>query len=518
MRTSLLASLLLSSVIASTSCSRDTIVAIAVNNIPTGTTKLDLVTSIDGKDYKVEPIKLENFKDSATIISITVPFDIPNGQLKLAITAQGQKCPLASWSGTIATIEPATYAISAPLTNFTNESINQDLFTVKSITSDDVWAAGANSAMAHWDGCYWKNVQVKTEAPENIFTRLSYHSQIGLWATGSSGLLYKYNTSTSTWEIKKSVRDLYPFVTGSSQAEWVRSMFWSDIAYIEGTSGEFLAIGFNSHPAAKATLKNCMIVRATPSATATEGYTFTKQDTLCNISFQTTPPTPSQAVPPQTPANSNWPTCSSCFEPNQIASFRDGVIIAGNVVLPQIQPPESNKFGAYIKINQLPNLGNPVGRYIIPKSTNANQEKTGNSFSIWGSRFDDFWLSNNRLYHISPTDKDDQNPSLPESIAPMYEDKGTDRYSIIGLWGLNADDFWAIGLPASMISQVHHFTAAQFPSNQIKSKLIDQATYRVPFGAFRYTSIDGTSKNDIWLVGYNGIRAHYDNTDVLIIK
>lgn len=518
MRTSLLTSLLLSSVIASTSCSKDTVVAIAVNNIPTGTIKLDLVTTIDGKDYKVEPITLNDSKDSATILSITVPFDIPNGQLKLVITAQGQKCSLASWSGTIAAIEPATYTISAPLSNFLNEPISQDLFTVKSITSDDVWAAGGNSAMAHWDGCYWKNVLVKTEAPENIFTRLIYHPQIGLWATGSSGLLYKYNTSQSTWEIKKSARDLFPYVTGSSQAEWIRSMFWSDIAYIEGSSGEFLAVGINSHPSAKITMKNCMIVRGTPSANATEGYTFTKQDTICATAFQTTAPSPSQAVPPQTPSNTNWPTCTSCFEPNQIASFSNGLIIAGNVTLPQIQAPEANNFGAYIKISNPQNLNNPVGRYVIPKLTNANQEKTGNSFSIWGSSFDDFWLSNNRLYHISPNDKDQANTSIPESIAPMYEDKGTQRYSILNLWGPNANDFWAIGLPISGASQVHHITASQFTPNQIRASLIDQASYRVPIGAFRYISIDGTSKNDIWLVGYNGIRTHYDNTDALIIK
>lgn len=518
MRTSLLSSLLLASALASTSCSKDTVLAIAVSNIPDGTVLLDVITTIDSREYKVDPIKTYSTTQSATIISITIPFEVPPDPVKISITAKGTQCQIANWSGSIAAIEPATYSISAPLIRLTDDSIDQDLFTVKTIAPNNAWAAGINSTMAHWDGCYWKNVKVTTESPENIFTRLAYNQQIGLWATGSDGLLYKYNSTFSTWEIKKSARELYPSLTGASQSEWNRSMFWSDLAYIEGTAGELLVVGFNIHKAAKDLSQTCMIVRGTPSASHPEGYVFTRQDAICSTRLQTTAPSPSQPVPPQTPPSTTWPSCNSCFTPNQIASFRDGLIISGGVTLPQIKAPDPNEFGAYIKINQPSTLGNPTGRYIVPKLTNPNQELTGSSLSLWATRFDDFWVGNSRLYHISPNDKDVTNPSIPESIAPMYEDKGTEKYKLVSIWGANADDFWAIGLPLSVTSQVHHISTQQLMQSQIKAQFIDQSKFRAPMGAFRYTSIDGTSINDIWLVGYHGIRTHYDNSNIIIIK
>ena len=102
----------------------------------------------------------------------------------------------------------------------------------------------------------------------------------------------------------------------------------------------------------------------------------------------------------------------------------------------------------------------------------------------------------------------------PEIVTKFYEDKGVgSSYTINQIWGLNRNDFWVLVLYNS-VSQVHHFTS----QNPITAKDIDQLRYKAPIESFTYTSVDGTATNDTWLVGYRGVRVHYDGIKTIVHK
>ena len=507
----LVSAFLMASLAVTESCSSSTVLAFAVSNIPAGTNTLRVTAKIDGKNYNVEPVSLVGSSSTATLFSITIPWKYSNSLIDVSIIATGKQCDLASWNGTTAAIEPVTYSIAAPLERLRDDQMAQDFFTIKAIKANDVWTAGAGGAFGHWDGCYWKNVDIKPEGIDNIFTKLYYHDKIGLWATGSDGLIYKYDDNLKTWTAKKGARDLFPTPTGASSFEWIRSTIWADISYLNGTAGDFILIGTNYHSAAVSSKNQCLAVRATLDASKPEGYSFSKIASVCSTPIVAAPQVGSPTAP-----SGGWPTCSSgCFVPARVMSMPDGLIISGDVRLPSPATAPNNQYGAYLKYDNTSFSSPSLARYVVQSITNPNQETSGTAMNVWGSSTKEFWLANNRLFHVS----DAEIQKAPEeNLSSFYEDKGSSGYRINSIWGANSSDFWITVLSGNRLSRVHHITTAAAGTQTILAKDVDQKRFSAPIGSLPYIVLDGTSDKDVWFAGYSGVRAYYNGKDFTIYK
>ena len=535
--------LLLSTSLITNSCSKSTILAIAVSNIPSGSKTIIINTTINQVTYKVAPFEIKDSKSK--IYSIEIPSTITTGLIDLevlakdtAYTADGtpletpikKSCDTARWYGSIPVIDPENYSISATLEKVVDDPIDQDLFTVKALKRDDAWAAGANGKITHWDGCFWKsydfaaNTDYSTQLDkpgDYTFIKLFYNEKIGLWATGSDGLIYKYNPSSDRWKAHGGAREKFPVAFGTGvpaipPAEWYQGMFWLDIAYLNGTSGDFIIVGSNNHPYAThpSSKSNCMAVRGTPSTTAAGEYSFTVVSSVCDSQIaasKSNNPPPTPVAPAPVP---DWSSCTNCFTPRGVISFSDSVIVTGLVKVPDLAKSTILTYGAYITYNS-PNdlsIGKAVGKFVVPHWTNANQERYGGSFAIWGTSSSDYWIGNNRLFHVAPAEPNPQ--GSPELVTKLYEDKGIgSSYTINRIWGLSKNDFWVLVL-YNNVSQVHHFTS----QSNLTAKDIDQLRYKAPIEGFTYTSVDGTATDDTWLVGYRGVRVHYDGAKTIVHK
>lgn len=535
--------LLLSASLITNSCSKSTILAIAVSNIPNESKTIIINTTINQVTYKVAPFDIKDNKSK--IYSIEIPSTITTGLIDLEIlakdTAYGadgnpletpnkKSCDTARWHGSIPVIDPENYSISAALEKATDDPIDQDLFTVKALKRDDAWAAGANRKIAHWDGCFWKSYDFSsnTDYPPQLdkpgdynFIKLYYNDKIGLWATGSDGLIYNYNPKSDRWKAHGGAREKFPVAFGTGvpaipPPEWYQGMFWLDIAYLNGTNGDILVVGSNSHPYAShpSSKSFCMAVRGTPSTTAIGEYTFTVASSVCDspiAASKSSMPPPTPTAPAPTP---DWSTCTGCFTPRGVISFSDSVIVTGLARIPDIGKTTILQYGAYITYSSPNDLSTAkaAGKFVVPHWTNPNQERYGGALTAWGTSSSDYWLGNNRLFHVSSAEANIQ--GSPEIVTKFYEDKGVgSSYTINQIWGLNRNDFWVLVLYNS-VSQVHHFTS----QNPITAKDIDQLRYKAPIESFTYTSVDGTATNDTWLVGYRGVRVHYDGTKTIVHK
>lgn len=126
--------LLLSTSLITNSCSKSTILAIAVSNIPSGSKTIIINTTINQVTYKVAPFEIKDSKSK--IYSIEIPSTITTGLIDLevlakdtAYTADGtpletpikKSCDTARWYGSIPVIDPENYSISATLEKVVDE-------------------------------------------------------------------------------------------------------------------------------------------------------------------------------------------------------------------------------------------------------------------------------------------------------------------------------------------------------------------------------------------------------------
>ena len=100
------------------------------------------------------------------------------------------------------------------------------------------------------------------------------------------------------------------------------------------------------------------------------------------------------------------------------------MIVTGLVKVPDIAKSTILTYGGYITYNSPNDLstGKAVGKFVVPHWTNANQERYGGSLAIWGTSSSDYWIGNNRLFHVAPADVNAQ--GSPELVTKLYEDKG----------------------------------------------------------------------------------------------
>lgn len=520
MRTSLLTSLLLSSVFASTSCSKDTVLAIAVSNIPADAKTLYISAAYTSSDQNANPINLKtphinlNGKTS-TFISIQLPSNITSGLIDITlkttqidhsndtidskpISIKGAttqpECETATWNGSIGITESGLYQLSANLNKSANKKIDSDLFGIQAISKNDIWAAGTSATVAHWDGCFWTNEQVKIAktdgatptAVTNGLSTIYYHPKTGLWAAGNGGLIIKYNEATEKWDyITKTVnKSLFGNNATGTPESPIEEIQWLDMSYIEGTTSDLLFLGSGAGT-------YCYTMR---KITQGDKDIFQREPNLCSKQASAFSPTEL----PANPAIDNTYT----YSPYQILSLASGLYTSG-----QIRKPQAPRaFSAFAFHADTKTFQNPIIKYI---TTNPNLAETepnnktedyGPALSIWASSPDSIWLGGAKLFKLRP-DKSVEWTNL------NYTAQQSATYILYSIFGTKSDDFWVIGIK-NRISQTSHITNPTLIKEKSEAGIDN----------FTITNVHGVASDDIWFTSYGGALIHYNGSSFEVIK
>lgn len=485
------------------SCNSDTKLALSISNIPVDTESVNISIKIDEKSYDVEPLRFGSTDNNGTsknaLSGITIPFGFNNKQIDIkttAISKLGNKCPTAEWSGSIGAIEPGTYSVSVPLQNIINDDIRNDLFSVATISATEAWAVGTSGTVVKWDGCYWRRKDFLAEKPGLAINKIYYHANIGLIALGNDGTIAKYNTQSLTWnEI-----DLSSII---GTGENLQSIIWTGITYLEGSTGDFLILGSAVNKLITNGEAQCFAARLSPAGTTYQATRISSPFCPTYPKFITSPPVCNQFGSTNSASSCNFVASSAYSFPP------DRIVISGTAYIP-------SQNTAFIvldnKLQQIPSAPNPMW---VPSISSANTY--GTPGTVWGTSINDFWLGSNHFFRIMNSTT---SPSAPTNkpIATETElyKNNTDQMKVISIIGFGAKDFWTIGFPNSRFSQVNHFIDK--PGLALDYSNIGILKYNTGIDNYPITHMSAVSNNDIWFVGYGGIRIHYNGTNFQVYR
>lgn len=508
--TTFIASALAAISLVATSCSNSSKLTFVVSNIPTEATTLELTAHIAktdqtpdsiASDYKIEKIPLDAGKESAKLVNVTIPFDTRGLALTITISSSSEKCQLASWTGSVGSIDGKDYSVSAPLNKLEDDPIQQDLFTVTAIATNDVWVGGSNSTIGHWDGCYWKSSQIDNEGITGI-VKLYYHKNSGLWALGANSTIAKYDNGKWTKLDHKN-----PWVLTSDYAQ---KILWLDMAFSEGSTEQLVVIGFNTLPATPPTTQQ--VCRALKITKSNGQYVFdaTVESKLCNLPGATA----ARTIP------SGTTHTASLYYPFKIASFPNGMVTTGQVYIDKKVGATTTAgipYPAYARYQDQISLSNPVIKYVNPSASQVYtdpDDPKGSGGPIWGTSADNFWFGAPMLQHVTGP----INSPTVTSAEFIYPPKG--NLFMYNVWGTNDRDFWTIGLGtnANKTSEVLHIYDKTGAGGIISEQNIVPILYSTPVNILTVTNIAGASSSDVWMVGYGGYRVHYSNNRYVLYQ
>lgn len=495
---------------ASISCSNSSSLTIIISNIPSNTTELHITAKTGNQNYAIESITKSEINSNALIVKVNIPFDTRGIPLQLNAISKDSKCELAGWSGFFGSIENGNYTVNAPLNQFTDDPISQDLFSVQALSENDVWAAG--TTLAHWDGCYWRQKSIENNPAEltdkisslTSITKLYTTSDKTLFAIGSNAKIYYY-TNNEWWPIE--VKNFWG-LTG----DIYKSIVWFDITTLANAPDQVLIIGVIPG----ITRKALKLIKANGKYEPFETTTQQLAD-LENTLFNQSPQLSDCIHQFKCPSTY---TCTYKIDPaspttNKIFSLPNAFFTAGSVIIERTRTGGTNpgtdrlKYGVYYKFQDI-TRNSPPPTIRIFNSIKEDGTPIGDEATIWGLNENDIWFGSTRLYHITAT------PSTASSteLAPTpINNRSESNYKFSTIWGNTTNELWTISLTPAKLSQTLHLTTKS-GWGDLKSDLF----YRVPLDNFVTTSIHGVSPSDIWIVGYNGYRIHYKDGNFSLSK
>lgn len=123
--------------------------------------------------------------------------------------------------------------------------------------------------------------------------------------------------------------------------------------------------------------------------------------------------------------------------------------------------------------------------------------QTSDVTCVWGTAQNDYWAGGDlgAMQHYSQ-----RNWQVDNSYQSFFPSgTGTVRYLVSRMAGVAADDFWALAIATTptYTSRVAHYTGSWKLESQLNTHT-------------QLTAVWAAAKNDVWFVGYNGLRLHYD--------
>lgn len=496
------------------SCKNSTTIVLSISEIPTNVKMINASVTIDGNVINIaESFAVKN-NDGSLLASIEIPWKYENKQVKVNLSASDGKCTLAKWSGTVATLNPEVYSVSSVLEREISDPNQGDFFTVHYISPDDAWAAGSAGTLMHWDGCYWRNVDVvsaKTRA--GSINKIYHHGDIGTWAVGDNGVIARRDEVDNNFKILDKVRALYESKTGFNG----NYPIWLDIEYINMGSVKPYLMVVGILPLATVgaePLQILMKLEVPPSGASQINDYVVSSDIYNQLRFDDIACNVCADVEDQSCAD----LVSRCqFYPVSVKLI-DGVIYLGGTAkkLLVTEPLRAAYGKMSADLRALP-FGNgsrlsPLQAFSLKPRPTAQVpmpiEPGGSPVAVVGGLSNAVWLRGKKLYKVS----DNRFELYPGVYHQGSVDYRITSSAIVGKPG--TEELLLVASPDTRFSQV-----LKIPTRSDPASVVSKA-FLAAIPNYALTAISGVKLEDgqidAWLVGYAGIRLRWNGTTVVV--